>query len=73
VYPNPTQNLVTIVSPKTMLTSATVYDIRGRKVSEVDFRNKSNYQIDMSKLETALYFVEITTDKGIVTKRILKE
>ena len=55
------------------MTSATVYDIQGRKVSEVDFRNQTNYQIDLPKLESALYFVEITTESGTVTKRIVKK
>tara|TARA_R110000772_G_scaffold211163_2_gene321834 strand:- start:1166 stop:2413 length:1248 start_codon:yes stop_codon:yes gene_type:complete len=73
IYPNPAQALLTIESPQTNIISATVYDIRGRKVSEVDFRNQSIYQIDMSQLETALYFVEITTESGTVTKRVLKK
>jgi surface protein len=72
LYPNPTQNTVTIVSPKTKVTSATVYDIRGRKVSEVDFRNQTNYQIDLSSMEVAFYFVEIRTENGTVMKRVMK-
>jgi hypothetical protein len=72
VYPNPTQNVVTIVSPKTIVNSATVYDIRGRKVSEVNFESQTSYQIDLGSLEGAVYFVEIKTEDGTVTKRILK-
>jgi hypothetical protein len=72
LYPNPTLNTVTIVSPQTIVTSAKVYDIRGRKVSEVDFRNKTNYQIDLSTVESALYFIEITTENGTVMKRVMK-
>ena len=73
LYPNPTENMITIVSPQAIVTSALVYDIRGRKVSEVDFRNRATYQIDLTKLESALYFVEISTENGTVTKRILKQ
>jgi surface protein len=72
VYPNPTRNIVTIVSPQIMLTSATVYDIQGRKVSEVDFRNQTIYQIDLSDMEAAVYFINIATEKGTVTKRVIK-
>jgi len=73
LYPNPTQNIVTIVAPQTIVTSAIVYDIRGRKVSEVDFRNQTTYQIDLTKLESALYFIDIATDNGTVMKRVMKK
>ncbi|GHC56156.1 GEVED domain-containing protein [Ulvibacter litoralis] len=73
VYPNPVQNVVNIVSPKAKVTSATVHDIRGRKVSEVNFRNRTNYQIDLSKLESAVYFVTIVTESGTLTKRVIKQ
>ena len=73
IYPNPTQDALHIVSPQVIVTSATVYDIRGRKVSEVDFNNQVDYQIDLSKLEAALYFVEIATESGTATKRVLKK
>jgi hypothetical protein len=72
LYPNPTQDKVTIISPRTQLTSATIFDIRGRKVSEVDFRNQTNYQIDLSSMEIAVYFIEIATDNGTVMKRVMK-
>ena len=72
LYPNPTQNVVTIVSPQVIVTSAVVYDVRGRKVSEVDFKNQTNYQINLSKLETALYFIEIATENVTVMKRVMK-
>jgi hypothetical protein len=72
IYPNPTQNLVTIVSTQTIVTSATVYDIRGRVVFEVDFSNQTIYQIDLSAMEAAVYFVEIATESGTVNKRVIK-
>tara|TARA_R110002110_G_scaffold90627_3_gene235453 strand:+ start:2245 stop:4986 length:2742 start_codon:yes stop_codon:yes gene_type:complete len=72
LYPNPTQNVVTIVSPKTIVTSATVYDISGRKVKEVNFNNQSNYQVDLSSIKTGVYFINIATESGTITKRVIK-
>jgi hypothetical protein len=72
LYPNPTANRVTIVSPKIIVTSATIYDISGRKVSEVDFRNTANYQVDFTNLEAAVYFVSIITENGMLNKRVIK-
>jgi hypothetical protein len=73
LYPNPTQNTVTIVSPQAIVTSATVYDIRGRIVSEVDFRNQTVYRIDLSAMEAALYFVGIATENGTIVKQVMKK
>ncbi|GHC64419.1 hypothetical protein GCM10008083_32080 [Ulvibacter litoralis] len=73
VYPNPTQNILYIVSPRVLVHSATVYDIRGRQLQTIDFSSEANKQLDISSLSNALYFVEITTESGTVTKRIVKE
>jgi hypothetical protein len=73
IYPNPTQDVLTIVSPQVEVTSAIVYDLRGRVVAEKLFTTQGTYQIDLSKLETAMYFVEITTESGTLTKRVVKQ
>ncbi|GHC64412.1 M36 family metallopeptidase [Ulvibacter litoralis] len=73
VYPNPTQNILYIVSPKVLVQSATVYDVRGRALQTIDFSSEANKQLDISSLSNALYFVEITTESGMITKRIVKE
>ena len=62
-----------IVSKRAMVKSATIFDIRGRKVSEVNFESQTSYQIDLGSLEGALYFVEIKTGDGTFTKRVLKK
>ncbi|MCH7785851.1 MAG: T9SS type A sorting domain-containing protein, partial [Bacteroidetes bacterium] len=72
IYPNPTQNILTIVSPQVVVRNVEVYDLGGRKVVSVDFNDQGNYQVDMSKLETALYFVKINTDRGSITRRVIK-
>jgi hypothetical protein len=54
------------------VTSATVYDISGRKVKEVNFNNQSNYQVDLSSIKTGVYFINIATESGTITKRVIK-
>ncbi|GHC64444.1 T9SS type A sorting domain-containing protein [Ulvibacter litoralis] len=73
VYPNPTQNILYIVSPKVAVTGVAVFDLRGRKVSKETFTAQRNYQVDLNTLESAMYFVEITTENGKITKRVIKE
>jgi hypothetical protein len=74
IFPKPTHNMLTIVSPKASVTKLVVYDIRGRRVNEVSFKTEqTTYKVDLRELETALYFIEITTESGLITKRILKQ
>lgn len=72
IYPNPTQNIVNIVSPQVEITSVEVYDVRGRKVEQVSYNSSTNYQLDLSKLDSALYFIKINSIEDSVIKRIIK-
>ncbi len=73
LYPNPVHNILTINSPTAAITSVEVFDIRGRVI----MRNNINYQyscnLDTKKLISAVYFVKIDTEKGTITKRVIKE
>ncbi len=72
--PNPVQNILNIVSPKVVVTAVSVYDVRGSVVGERTFTSEgNNYQVDLSALETALYFVKITTESGTITKGVVKK
>ncbi|PKA82304.1 putative secreted protein (Por secretion system target) [Ulvibacter sp. MAR_2010_11] len=73
LYPNPTTNILHIFSPQMQVESVVVYDVQGRKVQEKSFTSQGQYQIDMSILDSALYFVKVKTENGSVTKRIIKE
>ena len=73
VYPNPTSELLNIVSPQVGINDVIVYDVQGRKVESASLNGDSSVQLDLSKLDTALYFVRIETESGSITKRIVKE
>jgi len=73
LYPNPTHNVLNIVSPLSTITNVAIYDLRGRMVSTIKVENKSSYQLDMYDLESAMYFVKVTTEAGIITKRVIRE
>jgi uncharacterized Ntn-hydrolase superfamily protein len=72
VYPNPTKDVIDIVLPELVDSKATIYNLKGRVISELSFNNQ-NYQIDLSRLKSGLYFVEISSEYGITTKRIIKQ
>ena len=72
IYPNPTSGILNIVSPKTPINGVVIYDVQGRKIRQIDF-NTESAQIDFSSIEASMYFVEIRTELGSVTKQIIKK
>ncbi|MCT8338687.1 choice-of-anchor B family protein [Flavobacteriaceae bacterium TK19130] len=73
IYPNPTENTLTIASPATYIRNISVFDIMGRRINETLEGDVNQHSIDVSNLETAIYFVEIKTDSGSVTKKMVKK
>jgi hypothetical protein len=73
LYPNPTEGQLNIASPNAAISSVTIFDLQGRKVVSEVFTENNNVQIDISDLNSAMYFVDIKTDAGTVTKRLIKK
>ncbi|WP_051285192.1 M4 family metallopeptidase [Aequorivita capsosiphonis] len=72
LVPNPTKAYITILSPNATINSVEVFDIRGRSLMAVDYHG-SQYSLDLSTLQSAVYFVKINTIEGSLTKRIIKD
>jgi hypothetical protein len=70
VYPNPAKNNLTVNAD--YIRSIQLYDVQGR-VLETDLVGDAEFNMDISKYANGVYFLKITTDKGIKTQRILKE
>jgi hypothetical protein len=73
IFPNPTTHHIQIVSPSAIIERAEVYDVQGRKIQEVVFTTQNNYQLDLSNLDAAMYFVTLFTENGVETRSIIKE
>lgn len=70
-YPNPFKTHLNIeVANGIIVTSISVFDTNGRVV----LYTKSNLKLlDVSKLHAGLYFAKFSTNKGLVTKKVLKK
>ncbi|MBI3133787.1 MAG: T9SS type A sorting domain-containing protein [Bacteroidetes bacterium] len=68
IYPNPTNGMITVMLDGDF--NVMIQDSRGRIVAEKSGNN--NLQIDMSSLESAIYFVSVQQDNNVVVKRIVK-
>ncbi len=69
VFPNPVISVLNIETSNTLsFKKATVYSTLGKLILETP-----ENQINLETLSTGIYFVEVVTDKGSVTKKIVKE
>jgi len=71
IYPNPTKGELGIKNYELGIDNVEVFDIYGIKQLAI-FNFQFSTQIDISHLPTGIYFVRITTEKGVVTKKIVK-
>src|SRR5690606_33470946 len=68
VYPNPTEGLIFIGSRTETIINSTVADILGKKVLQL---NGNIQQLDISNLQSAIYFLRIATDAGSFVQKII--
>lgn len=71
-YPNPTNNIVNISSANQTIEQINVYDITGR-VLKSQKGTTENEQINIHDLPNAIYLLEVKTDKGTKTVKIVKQ
>ena len=72
VYPNPTTGKFSIENSELRMENVEVYDVCGKMIYSVEV-NGHTVQIDATRFASGVYFTRITTDKGTVTKRIVKK
>jgi len=73
LYQNPATEKLQITSSKLLINNIDVFDVYGRNLlSSHLIIPSSHYQIDISHLQYGIYFVKITTQKGVIIKKITK-
>ncbi|MEP1488921.1 MAG: T9SS type A sorting domain-containing protein [Algibacter sp.] len=75
IYPNPTTGQFYIESGTAInLEKVVIYDVHGRLISNIDLSNNSKMKtINLSGASKGLYFVNIHSDNGMITKKIILE
>lgn len=69
IYPNPVSNTFKI---NTLVSKVAIYDISGRLIKTFKGNFAKNKLYDISELKSALYLIQITSNKGELTKKIVK-
>ena len=73
VYPNPVNDLLTISSPNNEILSISVFTINGKEIQSFEKMNQNRNEISLINLDSGVYFLEIRTDVGRVTKKVVKK
>jgi len=73
VFPNPSTGIVNLASKNnTAINEVQVTDLNGRVVKNVNTNGVSEAQINISELTSGVYFLNIKTDAGSGTTKIVK-
>lgn len=73
LYPNPANNLVNVTAAQA-IKQATVIDTTGRLVSSTVFVNRAtSQQLDITDLNTGVYFVKVQSELGVKVVKVVKE
>ncbi|MFK5878929.1 MAG: T9SS type A sorting domain-containing protein [Flavobacteriaceae bacterium] len=70
IYPNPTSDFIKIDLPiDNKIDKAIIYDMTGKEVLQV---NNSFHNVDIKNLQSGTYLLIIKTEKGSVSRKIIK-
>ena len=73
VYPNPTTGKLSIVNCQLSIKSVDVFDVLGKKHESTKTQiHEAGWILDISGLSNGVYFLKNTTEKGVVTKKVIK-
>ncbi len=78
IYPNPFTNELSVVIQKQNIKQASfiITNVLGQQLYKKEETNLSNYytkQLDLSKLASGVYFVEINVDGENTVKQVVKQ
>lgn len=75
LYPNPTNRklYIDIESNQSKILDVVLMDLNGKKLKEQNWNtgNESSLVLDLEGLQEAIYLVQIKSDTGIITRRII--
>jgi len=76
VYPNPAKEELKIENGELKIKNVEIFDVYGRKQKsrKAEKQNgEGTMVIDIANLAKGIYFIEITTEKGMVVKKVIKQ
>ena len=71
LYPNPTKNLINIQTQEHGAYSIEISSLKGQIIHRNEFTGAS-YQSDLSSLKNGIYFLRISSENQVSTRKIVK-
>lgn len=73
ISPNPATNIISIASNQNIgINAIEISDLNGRVVQNQSFENVSSLEMNIASVAAGVYLLNITSDKGTITKKIVK-
>ncbi|MCL2290991.1 MAG: T9SS type A sorting domain-containing protein [Bacteroidetes bacterium] len=73
IHPNPTTGELTISSTGHQISDIEIFDVYGRKISSHHLSSSSHQKIDISHLNSGIYFIKVITKQGNIVKKVVKQ
>lgn len=70
IYPNPSSGQFSIISKKLTINNINIIDITGKLIKTID---ENTSVISMVDLPKGIYLIKITTNEGLITKKIINQ
>lgn len=70
VFPNPATDFININANNLKLTKVVITNLLGQTVYQSEIKNQSELKIATSEFNSGIYLVNLTTESGVLTKRI---
>jgi len=73
VFPNPATNVINVANNNGILVNGIqITDLNGRTVKTVKFAGVTEAQVNISDLASGMYLMTVSSDKGTMTQKIVK-
>lgn len=73
IYPNPTNNSINISSQNEPIINFVIYDLQGRKVDSNKMNSIYNFSVDLSNFNSGIYIIELNSENGKYSQKIVKK
>lgn len=73
VFPNPTNDQITLSLPGTQLQALSVYDQTGRLMLQQKLAYGEREEVALGQLPSGIYWLKVITSNGVITQKISKQ
>lgn len=73
VYPNPVGDVLFVTSDTNHFTGYELFDIQGRLIKKENVSNLNSFEIETSSLTKGLYMLNLTSESGSFTQKVVKK